>query len=139
MVSTAERSHRRTASIALSFRTVGPELVETPEVEKVSQSNREWEAVLWIFEQSTACRVKKVGVLLLFPEDFGGHVNSGRASPWSAREVHNLECASDVQRCSAFLCQLDWNRPDTSGWDSHESTAAQEQAPLAVAQSGQEW
>ena len=80
--------------------------LKPPRVEKVSQSNREWEAVLWIFEQSAACRVKKVGVLLLFPEDFGGHVSSGPASPWSAREVHNLECASDVRRSSAFLCQL---------------------------------
>ena len=93
---------------------LGLSSLKPPEVEKVSQSNREWEAVLSIFEQSTACRVKKVGVLLLFPEDFGSHVNSGRVSPWSDREVHNLECASDVRRGSAFLCQLagtEQNRP----------------------------
>ena len=58
--------------------------------------------------------LKEVGVLLLFPEDFGANVSSGPASPWSAREVHNLGCASDVRRGSAFLCQLagtDQRRP----------------------------
>ena len=70
--------------------------------------------VLWMFEQSRTCRVKKVLVLLLFPGDIGEHVSLGPASPWSAREVHNLECASDVRRDSALLCQLaraDQRRP----------------------------
>ena len=52
--------------------------------------------------------------VVLFPEDFGSHVSSGPVSPWSAREVHNLECPSDVRRGSAFLCQLagmDQRRP----------------------------
>ena len=60
------------------------------------------------------CKVRRVGVVLIFPEDFGGHVKDGPASPWSSREFQELECACDVRRGSAFLCQLastDQRRP----------------------------
>ena len=54
------------------------------------------------------------GLALLFPEDFGGHVRDGPASPWSSREFQELESACDVRRGSAFLYQLastDQRRP----------------------------
>ena len=76
------------------------------ELEKVMQSNLEWATVLWLINQSVPCRSKKVCILLVFLEDFGGHVDSGPASPLSAREVHDIVCTSDVRRGSAFLCQL---------------------------------
>ena len=50
----------------------------------------------------------------MFPEDLGGHVRDGPASPWSSREFQELESACDVRRGSAFLCQLastDQRRP----------------------------
>ena len=72
----------------------------------MTQSNREWETALWILTQSASCRSKKVGVLLIFPEDFGGHQSSGPASPWSSREVLDIVRTCDVRRGSAFLCQL---------------------------------
>ena len=84
------------------------------EIEKVTQSNREWETALWILTQSASCRSKNVGVLLIFPEDFGGHQSSGPASPWSSREVLDVVRTCDVRRGSAFLCQLagtDQRRP----------------------------
>ena len=45
-------------------------------------------------------------MVLIFLEDFGGHVTDGPASPWSSREFQDLEGACDVRRGSAFLCQL---------------------------------
>ena len=84
------------------------------EIEKVTQSNREWETALWILTQSASCQSKKVGILLTFPEDFGGHWSSGPASPWSAQEVLGIVRTCDVRRGSAFLCQLagtDQRRP----------------------------
>ena len=41
-------------------------------------------------------------------------MNGGPASPWSAREIHDIECTRDVGRGSAFLCLLvgtDQRRP----------------------------
>ena len=35
------------------------------DVEKVVQSHREWETVLWLMQQSMGCRVRKVSVLLV--------------------------------------------------------------------------
>ena len=74
------------------------------EIAKVMQSNREWETVLRLVVQKE----------VVFPGDPGCHVSSGPASPWSSREVHDIECTCDVRRGSAFLCQLagtDQRRP----------------------------
>ena len=82
--------------------------------ERVRQSNREVEAVSWFAAQSARCKVRRVGLVLMFPEDLGGHVRDGPASPWSSREFQELESACDVRRGSAFLCQLastDQRRP----------------------------
>ena len=107
MVQTAQCNHRRTGSSTLSFRLVGFVLVETTRSCKS-------DAVEPRVEQSTSCRAKKVGILLVFPEDFGDHVSSRSASPWSARDVRDIECTCGVRRGSAFLCQLagtDQKRP----------------------------
>ena len=45
-------------------------------------------------------------MLLIFPEVFAGHESRGPVSPWSAREVRDLEGKGDVRRGSAFLSQL---------------------------------
>ena len=92
---------------------LGPSSLKHPEVEKkpqeiakVMQSNREWERVLWLINQSASCRKKKIGILLVFPEDFEGHVNSGPASPWSARDVHNIVVTTGaLERDSVFYLQ----------------------------------
>ena len=63
----------------------------------------------------------------LFPEDFGGHIRDGPASPWSSREFQDLEGACDVRRGSAFLCQLGY---------SHESASTPELALSALARPG---
>ena len=80
-----------------------------------SAKNRsELEAVSRFAAQSARCTVRRVGMVLIFPEDFGGHVRDGPASPLSSREFQELECACDVRRGSAFLCQLastDQRRP----------------------------
>ena len=72
------------------------------------------EAVSGFAAQSARCKVRRVGLVLIFLEDFGGHVRDGPASPWSSREFQGLEGACDVRRGSAFLCQLastDQRRP----------------------------
>ena len=77
---------------------------------KVRQSNREVEAVSWFATQSAWCKVRRVGLVLIFPKDFGGHIRDGPAS----REFRELVYACDVKRGSAFLCQLpstDQRRP----------------------------
>ena len=74
-----------------------------------------WSPVSWLAAQSARCKVRRVGMVLIFPEDFGAmHVRDGPASPWSSREFQDLERACDVRRGSAFLCQLastDQRRP----------------------------
>ena len=93
---------------------LGLSSLDPQQTEKVRQSNREMEAVSWFAAQSARCKVRRVGVVLIFPEDFGGHVRDGPASPWSSREFQDLEGACDVRRGSAFLCQLastDQRRP----------------------------
>ena len=84
------------------------------QTERVRQSNREMEAVSWLAAQSARCKVRRVGVVLIFPEDFGGYVTDGAASPWLSREFQDLEGACDVRRDWALLCHLastDQRRP----------------------------
>ena len=93
---------------------LGLSSLKPQQTERVRQSNREMEAVLWLAAQSARCKVRRVGMVLIFPEDFGGHVKDGPASPWLSREFQDLEGACDVRRGSAFLCQLastDQRRP----------------------------
>ena len=56
------------------------------------------EAVSWFAAQSARCTVRRVSMVLIFLEDFGGHVRDGPASPWSSREFQDLERACDVRR-----------------------------------------
>ena len=73
---------------------------------KVEESNRQIETVTWLFEQAVLCAQRKVWVLLVFPEDLGGHVQSGPTSIWSSSHLRRLDGVSDVQRGAAFLCQF---------------------------------
>ena len=70
---------------------------------KVEESNRQIETVTWL---SVLCAQRKVWVLLVFPEDLGGHVQSGPTSIWSSSHLRKLDGISDVQRGAAFLCQF---------------------------------
>ena len=107
--STEGQPSLRSRAEPLGLSSLNPE-----ESDKVRQSNIQWELVVWLAAQSASCKKRKVGLVLLFPEDFGGHRREGPASPWSAREVLELERACDVRRGAAFLCQLagtDQRRP----------------------------
>ena len=104
----------KTASTQITIRASGLSSLNPLQTERARQSNREMEAVSLFAAQSARCKVRRVGLVLLFPEDFGGHVRDGPASPWSSREFQDLEGSSDVRRGSAFLCQLastDQRRP----------------------------
>ena len=73
---------------------------------KVEESNRQIETLTWLFEQAVLCAQRKVWVLRVFPEDLGGHVQSGPTSIWSSSHLRKLDGISDVQRGAAFLCQF---------------------------------
>ena len=73
---------------------------------KVEESNRQVETVTWLFEQAVLCTLRKVWVLLVFPEDLGGHVQSGPTTIWSNSHLRRLDGVSDVRRGAAYLCQF---------------------------------
>ena len=64
---------------------------------KVEESNRQIKTVTWLFEQAVLCAQRKMWVLLVFPEDLGGHVQSGPTSIWSSSHLRKLDGMSDVQ------------------------------------------
>ena len=105
---------------------LGLSSLDPQQTEKVRKSNREVEAVSWFAAQSARCRVRRVGMVLVFPEEFGGHVRDGLATPWSSREFQELGGACHVRRGSAFLYQL--------ASTDHESADTSKQALSAVAQ-----
>ena len=115
MVQTSQQHHNRTASTQITIRT--PRIVVVgPAADRKKYDNPivNWRQSSWLAAQSARCKVRRVGMVLIFPEDFGSHVRDGPASPWSSREFQDLEGACDVRRGSAFLCQLastDQRRP----------------------------
>ena len=81
---------------------------------KVDQSNREIEIITWLLEKATLCTERTVGVLLIFPEDLGGHGHTGPATIWDNMHLRELDGACEVQRGAAFLCQIagaEYHRP----------------------------
>ena len=73
---------------------------------RVEESNRQVETVTWLFEQAVLCTQRRVWVLLVFPEDLGGHVQSGPTTIWSSSHLRRLDGVSDVRRGAAYLCQF---------------------------------
>ena len=65
----------------------------------VDQSNREVEIVTWLLEQATLCVNKTIGILLIFPEDLGGHEHSGPATSRSFHKPRVGEITVDRQLC----------------------------------------
>ena len=86
------------------------------------------EAVSWLAALSARCTSRRVSMVLIFPEDFGGHVRGGPATPRSSREFQDLESACYVRRGSAFLCQLASTDLRRSSRNFHESADAAKQA-----------
>ena len=80
--------------------SLGLSSLDPQQTQRVRQSIREMEAVSWFAAQSARCTVRRVGMVL------GGHVRDGPASPCSSREFQELDDACDMNRGSAFLCQL---------------------------------
>ena len=52
------------------------------------------------------CATKKVGVILVFPEDLGGLQDSGPTTIWALQEVNSLEGLQGGLRGAAHLCQI---------------------------------
>ena len=57
-----------------------PRLSPHPQA-KVHDANRCMEIAIWLAEHSIICTVRPVALLFIFPEDFGGHHQTGPASP----------------------------------------------------------
>ena len=64
---------------------------------KVTASNQQLEFDSWFLKEALTCPTKKVGVILVFPEDLGGLLDSGPTSIWAYKVV------SVAQRTSARL------------------------------------
>ena len=79
---------------------------------RVHNANRQCEFTAWVAEQALHCRTCRL--VLLFPEDLGGHSSDGPASVWQTKEFMLLESLNEARRGGAFLCQLsevDQRRP----------------------------
>ena len=76
------------------------------EAVKVFHANRAVEICTRFLEQATQCSVRKVGIILVFPEDLGGHIRQGPASIWDLQELRRLDGSCDVQRGAAYMCCL---------------------------------
>ena len=77
--------------------------------------SRTVEIVTWLLQQATLCTKKTIGILLIFPEDLGGHEQDAPATIWCDTHLRNLDGASEVQRGAAFLWQIASTVPPTGG------------------------
>ena len=49
---------------------------------EVQKSNKEFEVVHWFAEQALSCESCSADLVMVWPEDVGGHQSTGPASPW---------------------------------------------------------
>ena len=85
---------------------LGLSVLSAVDRQRVLQSNQVLEVTSWVAHHALCCQVSKVYLLLMMPEDFGGHCESGPSSPWDLPEFRGLQGASDAVRGAAFLCRL---------------------------------
>ena len=71
-------------------------------ISKVTASNQRLEFVFWFLKEALSCPTKKVGVILVLPEDLGGWLESG---PSSMQEFRSLEDYHGGRRGAVYLCQ----------------------------------
>ena len=68
---------------------------------KALKANRESETSLWITEQALRCTFTHVGVMLVFPEDFGGPLKTTPSSLWALNEFRELHGVGGAARGAA--------------------------------------
>ena len=71
----------RSRSSPLGLSSLSPE-----ETEKIHSANMVLEIAAWVAEQTLQCPSKMIGLILIFPEDLGGHISHGLSSLWVLRE-----------------------------------------------------
>ena len=69
----------------------------------VLQSNQVLEVTSWVAHHARRFHFSKVYLLLVMPEDFGGHCELGPSSPWDLPEFRGLQGAGDAVRGAAFF------------------------------------
>ena len=74
---------------------------------KLKQSNQDIEVAAWFAAQALECSHHRVGMLWLFPEDFGGHATEGPSSIWALQNTRLLAQHQDVRRLAFFRCQFE--------------------------------
>ena len=72
---------------------------------KVTAPNQQLAFDSWFLKEALTCPTKKVGFILLFPEDLGGRLDSGPSSIWALHEFKSLEGLQGGLRGVAYLCQ----------------------------------
>ena len=73
---------------------------------KVTASNQQLKFVFWFLKEALTCPTKKVGVILVFPEDLSGGLESGPSSIWVLKEFRSLEDYHGGRRGAVYLCQF---------------------------------
>ena len=85
---------------------LGLSALSPQEAAKVFHANRAVEICTWFLDQATQSSVRKVGVLLVFPEDLGGHIRQllGTFSS-SADWMGHVMCSEEQHTCAASPAQ----------------------------------
>ena len=73
---------------------------------KATASNQQLEFAFWFLKEALTYPTKKVGVILVFPEDLGGWLESGPSSIWGLKEFRSLEDYHGGRRGAVYLCQI---------------------------------
>ena len=85
---------------------VGLQSLDPISTSKVTASNKQLEFDSWFLKEALICPTKKVGVILVFPEDLGGLLDSGPTSIWALQEFKSLEGLQGGLRGAEYLCQI---------------------------------
>ena len=81
----------RTETTSVQSRAIWAAKLGPLSMPKVTASNQQLEFDPWFFKEALTCPTKKVGVILVFPEDLLGLVDSGPTSIWASQEFKSLE------------------------------------------------
>ena len=100
--------HFRNGQKPLRSRTepFGSQSLDLNSISKVSASNQQLEFVFGFPKEALTCPTMNVGVILVFPEDLGGWLESGPSSIWRLQEFRSLEDYHGGRRGAVYLCQI---------------------------------
>ena len=112
----------------------GPQSLDPLSMSKVTAGIQPAAGIWFLVPQRSP--TKKVGVILVFPEDLGGVLDSGPTSIWASQEFKSLEGIQGGLRGAEYLCQIgDSDTHEASGYSLKPCERLQI-SPSGMAKSG---